>query len=133
VDFVEIVAEACLANAAARREALALRALWPIALHGVKLSLGSADGIRDDHARCIGTLARELAAPIVSEHVSFTRGGDREIGHLTRLPYTRAAIAALARNVAATRRRLPDVPFLLENTAATLEWPDHCPVRSSAR
>jgi uncharacterized protein (UPF0276 family) len=124
VDFVEVVAEACLANAAARREALAIRAVWPVALHGVKLSLGSADGIRDDHARRIGALARELNAPVVSEHVSFTRGGDREIGHLTRLPYTRAAIAVLARNVAATRRRLPDVPLLLENTAATLTWPD---------
>jgi uncharacterized protein (UPF0276 family) len=28
----------------------------------------------------------------------------------------------LARNVAAARRRLPDVPLLLENTAATLDW-----------
>jgi uncharacterized protein (UPF0276 family) len=39
VDFVEVVAEACLANAAARREAIALRALWPVVVHGVKLSL----------------------------------------------------------------------------------------------
>lgn len=124
VDFVEVVTEACLASERATREALAVSALWPVALHGVKLSLGSADGIRDDHARRIGDLARRLQAPIVSEHVSFTRGGDCEIGHLTRLPYTRAAVAAVARNVAATRRRLPDVPLLLENTAATFVWPD---------
>ena len=124
VDFVEVVAEACLANGALRREAIALRAIWPIVVHGVKLSLGSADGIRDEHARRLGGLARELCAPIVSEHVSFTRGGDREIGHLTRVPYTRAALGVLARNVAAVRRRLPDVPFLLENTAETLAWPE---------
>lgn len=124
VDFVEVVAEACLANGAARREAIALRALWPVALHGVKLSLGSADGIRDEHARRLGELARALGAALVSEHVSFTRGGDRDIGHLTRVPYTRTAIGVLARNVAAARRRLPDVPFLLENTAATFTWPE---------
>lgn len=124
LEFVEVVAEACLANSVARREAIALQALWPVVVHGVKLSLGSADGIRDDHARRIGELARDLCAPIVSEHVSFTRAGDREIGHLTRVPYTRAALAVLARNVAAARRRLPDVPLLLENTAETLAWPD---------
>lgn len=124
VSFVEVVAEACMANRLARREALANRALWPVVPHGVKLSLGSADGIREDHARRLGTLARELGAPLVSEHVAFTRGGPREIGHLTRLPYTKAAVRVLARNVALARRHLPDVPLLLENAAATLEWPD---------
>lgn len=123
VDFVEVVAEACLANRLARREAIALRALWPVVVHGVKLSLGSACGIREDHARRLGELARELRAPVVSEHVSFTRAGDRDIGHLTRLPYTRAAIGVVARNVATARRHLPDVPLLLENTAATFDWP----------
>lgn len=124
VDFVEVVAEACLASERATREVVAVAAMWPVALHGVKLSLGSADGIRDDHARRIGHLARRIGAPVVSEHVSFTRGRDCEIGHLTRLPYTRAAVRAVARNVAAARRHLPDVPLLLENTAATFAWPD---------
>lgn len=124
VDFVEVVAEACMANPAARREANACRALWPVIPHGVKLSLGSADGIDDAHAQRLGRLARELGAPLVSEHASFTRGRSREIGHLTRLPHTRAAIAVLAKNVARARRFLPDVPFLLENVAATLDWPD---------
>lgn len=124
VDFVEVVAEACMANPAARREAHACKALWPVIPHGVKLSLGSADGIDDAHAQRLGRLARELGAPIVSEHASFTRGGGREIGHLTRLPYTRTAIGVLARNVARARRFLPDVPLLLENVAATVEWPE---------
>ncbi len=124
VRFVEVVAEACMANPLARREALAATALWPVVPHGVKLSLGSADGIRDDHAARLGSLARELRAPLVSEHVSFTRSATRDIGHLTRLPYTHAALRVLARNVARARRHLPDVPLLLENAAATVVWPD---------
>lgn len=124
VDFVEVVAEACMANRSALREANACRALWPVIPHGVKLSLGSADGIDLDHARRLGRLARDLQAPFVSEHASFTRGGSREIGHLTALPRTRAAIDVLARNVAAARRVLPDIPLLLENVAATIAWPD---------
>ncbi|MBX7079109.1 MAG: DUF692 domain-containing protein [Nannocystaceae bacterium] len=124
VRFVEVVAEACMANPLARREALAATALWPVVPHGVKLSLGSADGIREDHAARLGSLARELRAPLVSEHVAFTRSGTRDIGHLTRVPYTHAALRVLARNVARARRHLPDVPLLLENAAATVVWPE---------
>jgi uncharacterized protein (UPF0276 family) len=124
VDFVEVVAEACHVQAKVRREALALSRMWPVALHGVKLSLGSAEGVREDRARLLGALARDLAAPVVSEHVAFTRGREREIGHLTPLPRTRAAVAVVARNAARARRFLPDVPLLLENVAATFWWPD---------
>jgi hypothetical protein len=90
----------------------------------VKLSLGSADGIDLEKARRLGALAQELDAPAISEHVALTRGGRREIGHLTAIPFTREAVAVLARNVAAARRVLPDVPLLLENIAWTFRWPE---------
>jgi uncharacterized protein len=121
VDFVEIVAEACR-EPAARREAIALAELWPVIPHGVKLSLGSAEGIDPARARELGRLAREVRAPLVSEHVSFVRAGGREIGHLTELPMTRAAVHVVARNVATLRRALPDVPLLLENVARAFVW-----------
>lgn len=124
VDFVEVVAESCFVQPAARREAQALTELWPVVPHGVKLSLGSADGIDPDRARALGALARTLRAPVISEHVAFVRSGDREIGHLTALPYTRAALDVVVRNVAQARRSLPDVPLLLENVAWSFAWPD---------
>lgn len=124
VDWLEVVAESCMAPGPAHRELLALAEIWPVVPHGVKLSLGSADGIELERARRLGRLARELRAPCITEHVAFTRAGGREIGHLTQLPFTRAALAVLARNVDAARRVLPDVPLLLENAAWTLRWPD---------
>lgn len=124
VDFVEVVAESVFVSAGARREARALAETWPVVPHGVKLSLGSADGIEPARARRLGALARELGAPAVSEHVALTRGGRREIGHLTAIPYTREAVGVVARNVARARRELPDVPFLLENIAWTFRWPE---------
>ncbi|WP_437726676.1 DUF692 domain-containing protein [Sorangium sp. So ce861] len=124
VDFVEVVAEACFASPAARREASAIARIWPVVPHGVKLSLGSAEGVDLDRARRLGALCRELAAPVVSEHVAFVRGGGSEIGHLTALPYTLEAAGVVARNVAAARRALPDIPLLLENAARTLRFPD---------
>jgi uncharacterized protein (UPF0276 family) len=123
VDFVEVVAETCR-DRAAMREAMALRAIWPVIPHGVKLSLGSADGLDMHRAKELGRIARELSAPLVSEHVSFVRAGGREIGHLTELPMTRTAVRVVARNVAALRSVLPDVPLLLENVARAFVWPE---------
>jgi uncharacterized protein len=123
VDFVEVVAEACFASPAAHREAVAVARVWPAVLHGVKLSLGSAEGIDPERARRLGALARELRAPAVTEHVAFVRAGGREIGHLTQVPLTREMVEVVARNVAEARRALPDVPFYLENPAWTLRWP----------
>lgn len=126
VDFVELIAESCYAPGPLRREALAISSIWKVIPHGIKLSLGSADGVDMERARRFGELARAVRAPVVSEHVAFTRGPgrDREIGHLTQLPLTRVAVAVVARNLAKVRRVLPDVPFLLETPAWTLRWPE---------
>lgn len=124
VRFVEVVAELCFSQARARREAAALAETWPVIPHGVKLSLGCAAGIDDDRARRLGELARALRAPMVTEHVALTSAGGWEVGHLTQLPRTREAVAAVARNVDRARRHLPDVPFALENVAWTARWPD---------
>src|ERR1700733_12800673 len=75
VDVVEIVAETCYAQRATRREAGALAEIWPVVPHGVKLSLGSAEGIDVERARRLGALAREVRASVISEHVAFTRAG----------------------------------------------------------
>ncbi len=132
VDFIEVIAETCFQNAPLYREALALSELWKgrVLPHGIKLSLGSADGIDKERARRLGALARDLRAPLISEHVAFTghRGHGRrpgqEIGHLTQLPLCRTAVAVVARNLVKARRHLPDVPFLLETPAWTLRWPE---------
>jgi uncharacterized protein (UPF0276 family) len=124
VDFVEIVAETCFTQKGTRREAAALAEIWPVVPHGVKLSLGSAEGVDDSRVHRLALLARELRAPVISEHVSFTRAGGSDIGHLTQLPRTREAVAVFARNVDRARRLLPDVPLLLENVAWSFLWPD---------
>lgn len=124
VDFVEIIAESCFTPGPQRREAVAISSIWKVIPHGIKLSLGSAEGVNLDRARQLGQLARQTRAPMVSEHATFTRGRGQEIGHLTQLPLTRTAVAVVARNLAQVRRLLPDVPFLLETPAWTLRWPE---------
>ncbi|HRI69763.1 MAG TPA: DUF692 domain-containing protein, partial [Polyangium sp.] len=125
VDFVEVVAESCYVKPAARREAHAVAEIWPVIPHGVKLSLGAAEGIEKDRAKALGSLAKDLRAPFISEHVAFVRSGSREIGHLTGLPFTRTAIGVIARNVALARKQSPDIPLLPEKIAWTSSWPDN--------
>lgn len=124
IDFLEVVAESCR-DVAVRREVVALSRVWPVVLHSIGVSPGGAEGVDRARVDWLADLARELGARLVSEHMAFVRAGGREIGHLTELPRTRAAIAVLARNVATIRRRLPDVPFLLENPARAFVWPHH--------
>lgn len=124
VDFVEVVAETCFVRDRLYAEVRAAAESWPVVLHGVKLSLGSADGIDVEHARRLGHLARELGSPWLTEHVSFTRAGERDIGHLTQLPRSREAVRVVARNVDALRRAIGDLPVALENVAWTARWPD---------
>jgi uncharacterized protein len=124
VDFVEVVAESCYVKPAARREAQAIAEIWPVIPHGVKLSLGAAEGLEKDRIKALGSLAKDLRAPFISEHIAFVRSGSREIGHLTGLPFSRTALGVVTRNVALARKHLPDIPLLLENIAWTFTWPE---------
>jgi len=124
VDFIEVVAETCFSQRSLREEAIAMSRLWPVVPHGVKLSLGSAEGIDVGRVERLAQLAKELRAPCISEHVSFSHAGGREIGHLTQLPRTREAIRVVKANVDRARRILPDIPLLLENVAWSFLWPN---------
>lgn len=122
LDFVEVLAE----NVSPERLPESLGVLrdrgLPIVAHAVSLSLGGAE--RPDAAR-IGHLARVAAAvraPLVSEHVAFTRADGLDSGHLLPVPRTRDALDVLAANVREAQDQLP-VPLAMENIAAVLDWP----------
>jgi uncharacterized protein len=94
----------------------------PVVPHGVRLSLGSAEEPDPARVARLAGLAERLAAPLVSEHVAFVRGGGLEAGHLLPVPRTREALDVLAGNVRLAQAELP-VPLALEHVAALLEWP----------
>jgi uncharacterized protein (UPF0276 family) len=122
VDFVEVIAE----SLDPRRLFPSLRLLrergTPVVPHGVSLSLGGAE--RPDPARLahLAACAQALDAPLVSEHIAFTRAGEWEAGHLIPVPRTWDTVAVVAENVRIAQRQLP-VPLALENIAPLLAWP----------
>lgn len=95
----------------------------PVAVHGVRLSLGGATPPEPDRVRHLTEAADRLGASVVSEHVAFVRAGGLEAGHLLPVPRTRDALAALTRNTRMVMAEL-DAPFALEHVAALTAWPE---------
>lgn len=121
--FVEVVAEdVARGPLPAPIERLRRRGV-AVVPHGVSLSLGGAEPLDRGRLEVLATLAERLGSPLVSEHLSFVRGGGRETGHLLPLPRTREALELVVANVREAKAALP-VPLALENVATLFEWPD---------
>lgn len=122
VDCVELIPE----NFFSGRRARFLRRLGasgkPVMIHGVELSLGTDEPLREAHLEQILRVADQVNTVDVSDHLCMTEAGGVEIGQLTPLPRTRAAADAACRSIEAAMERLP-WPFLVENIANRFEFP----------
>ena len=121
VGFLEIHAENYLGGGVPRRALEDLRGRYALSLHGVGLSLGSADGIDPAHLGRVSDLIAAIDPWLVSEHLSWSVTGGVYHNDLLPLPYTDEALAAVAANVArmqdATGRRV-----LIENPSTYLRF-----------
>ncbi len=128
--FVEVHSENFLGDGGAALAVLqAVREHWPVSLHGVGLSLGSAAGLDAWHLDRLAALVRRIDPVRVSDHASFARAPRRDAGPLVHgsdllpIAYTDAALAIMAANVQQVQDRLGR-PLLVENLAAYLHWAD---------
>ncbi|MEZ4296394.1 MAG: DUF692 domain-containing protein [Polyangiaceae bacterium] len=88
----------------------------PVLIHGVELSLGTAEPLKEDHLDRILEVAGEVNTVEVSDHLCMTEAGGVEIGQLTPLAWTRRSADAVARNIESAMERMP-WPFAIENIA----------------
>ena len=128
--FVEVHSENFFADGGAALAVLrAARGSYPVSLHGVGLSLGSAAGVDPWHLDQLARLVERVDPVRVSDHASFARapwGADGATVHandLLPLARTEAALDLLAGNVAQVQDRLRR-PILVENLSAYLDWAD---------
>ncbi|MDW5326928.1 DUF692 domain-containing protein [Plantactinospora sp. KLBMP9567] len=124
VDFVEVLAENIHRGPLPVSLTVLRERGVPVIAHAVSLSLGGAEPV--DHTRVahLAAVAEAVDAPLVSEHVAFSRAGGLDSGHLLPVPRTRDALEVLVDNVNQVQAELP-VPLALENIAALLDWPDN--------
>ena len=83
-----------------------IRADYPLALHGVGLSLGSTDPLDRAHLTKLKRLADRIAPAAVSEHLCWSGVGGRHFNDLLPLPYTEEALAHVCARVAAVQEFL---------------------------
>ena len=127
--FVEVHSENFFADGGAALAVLReARENWPISLHGVGLSLGSACGLDPWHLDRLARLVERIEPVRVSDHASFARAPRRDgaVSHLNDLlpiAFTEASLELMAANVSQVQERLRR-PILVENLSAYLRWAD---------
>lgn len=99
----------------------ALRPDYGLSLHGVALSLGSAEGLDADHLEAIAGLIARLDPELVSEHLAWNAIDHEHLADLLPLPLTEESLAVVVRNVARVQERLKR-PLLIENPATYLQF-----------
>jgi len=99
------------------------RAAYPISLHGVGLSLGSADALAPAHLAKLKRLVDRVEPALVSEHLSWGSLGARHFNDLLPMPHTREVLALLSERVDRVQSVL-NRAILIENVSAYVAYRD---------
>lgn len=76
-----------------------IASLYPLSFHGVGLSLGSADGIRESHLKQVKALVDRFNPCFVSEHISWSSLADEVINDLLPIPYNKESMLVISDNI----------------------------------
>jgi uncharacterized protein len=124
VDWFEVISENFMVEGGRALEVLeTVRERYPIAMHGVSMSIGSTDPLNRKYLRQLRELARRFEPAWISDHLCWTSVGGRNLHDLIPLPYTEEAI----RHVAARIRRVQESlerPMLIENVSSYMAFAD---------
>jgi uncharacterized protein len=94
-----------------------VRSEMPVALHGVSLSIGGMDPLRDSYLAELAELATRIAAFSVSDHLCFGTFDGHYAHDLWPLPYTEEALSHVTERVQKVQDRLGR-RLLLENVSS---------------
>lgn len=124
VDFVEIISENFMGEGGRPLHTIdRIREIYPVAMHGVSMSVGSADGLNSDYLVKLKKLAQRIEPLWVSDHLCWT-GIDGFNSHdLLPLPYTEEALTITANNIISAQNVLGRA-MLIENPSSYLTFAD---------
>lgn len=109
------------AGGAPRRWLARVREDYPVSLHGIGLSLGTAGPLDARHLARLAALADWIAPGLVSEHLSWSTAGGAFLDDLLPLPYTEESLAVFAAHVAEMQDALGR-RVLIENPSSYLRY-----------
>ncbi len=122
VDWFEAISENFMVPGGRPREVLRrVRALRPVVLHGVSLSLGSVDPLDERYLDALDALAREIEPAWISDHLCWSSFGGKRLHDLVPLPYSEEALAHVAARVTRVQERLGR-RILVENVSSYVSF-----------
>jgi len=124
VDFVEVISENFMVDGGKPRDILRrVRERHPVALHGVSMSIGSADGVDRDYLRRLRALVDDVDPMVISDHLCWTRVEGFNAHDLLPLPYTKETLDLVCANVGIAQDMLGRA-MLVENPSSYIQFED---------
>ncbi|OYW37614.1 MAG: hypothetical protein B7Z35_09520 [Hydrogenophilales bacterium 12-61-10] len=124
VDWLELISENYMVPGGKPLAMLdAICADYPVALHGVSLSIGSTDPLDLDYLAQLKALHRRVDPLWVSDHLCWTGVAGRNSHDLLPLPYSEEALKQVVAHVRQVQDLLGE-RILLENVSSYLEFKD---------
>ncbi|MEX3935145.1 DUF692 domain-containing protein [Paraburkholderia phymatum] len=119
--WFEVHTENYMGGGPATRCLDAIRRDYPVSLHGVGLSLGSADGLDAAHLARVSQVIKRVQPGLVSEHLAWSVAGGTYLADLLPLPMTEEALDVVCRNVDQVQTALGR-RILVENPSTYLRF-----------
>jgi uncharacterized protein len=121
IGWLEVHAENYMGGGPALSKLDAIRRDYPLSLHGVGLSLGTAEGLDREHLHRLKRLVDRTEPMLLSEHLAWSVTGGIYLADLLPLPYTEEALDIVARNVTMAQEVLGR-RLLVENPSSYLRF-----------
>lgn len=118
VDWFEVISENFMDSGGRPRYVLdQLAELYPIVMHGVSLSIGSSDPLNLDYLRKLKSLADQVGAVWVSDHVCWTGVAGLNAHDLLPIPFNEATLRHVVERINIVQDALQR-PLVLENPSS---------------
>jgi uncharacterized protein len=121
VAWMEVHTENYMGGGPPLRYLDAIRRDHPISLHGVGLSLGSAEGLDPAHLERIRRVAERIEPGQMSEHIAWSTVGGTYLADLLPLPMTEESLAVVSRHVDQVQSHMKR-RILVENPSTYLRF-----------
>jgi hypothetical protein len=121
VAWMEVHTENYMGGGTPLRYLDAIRRDYPISLHGVGLSLGSAEGLDPAHLERIRRVAERIEPALMSEHIAWSVADGTYLADLLPLPMTEEALGVVCRHVDQVQNHVKR-RILVENPSTYLRF-----------
>jgi uncharacterized protein (UPF0276 family) len=121
VAWMEVHTENYMGGGTPLRYLDAIRCEYPISLHGVGLSLGSAEGLDPAHLERIRRVAERIEPALMSEHIAWSVTDGTYLADLLPLPMTEESLSVVCRHVDQVQNHMKR-RILVENPSTYLRF-----------